>query len=73
MVQSQLREIVCETLAQKNPSQKRVGGVTQDIGLSSNPIPERKKKSWALVAHACNSSYSGDRDQDSSSKPTLGQ
>jgi hypothetical protein len=25
--------------------------------------------SWALVAHACNPSYSGGRDQDSGSKP----
>jgi hypothetical protein len=28
-VQSQPRQIVCETLPRKNPSQKRAGGVTQ--------------------------------------------
>jgi hypothetical protein len=30
--------------------------------------------SWALIAHACYPSYSGDRDQeDHGSKPTLGK
>jgi hypothetical protein len=28
---------------------------------------------WALVAHACNSSYSGGRDEDHSSKSALGK
>jgi hypothetical protein len=30
-VQSQSRQIVCETLSQKNPSQKRAGGVAQVV------------------------------------------
>jgi hypothetical protein len=32
MVQSQPKEIVCETLSGKNPSQKRAGVVAQGIG-----------------------------------------
>jgi hypothetical protein len=32
----------------------------------------KEKTSWVLVAHSCNPSYSGGRDQkDHSSKPTL--
>jgi hypothetical protein len=27
-------------------------------------INEEKKHSWVLVAHSCNPSYSGDRDQE---------
>jgi hypothetical protein len=49
MVRSQLGQIVSETLSQKNLSQKKTGGVTQGVGLSSNPSSEkrkRKKKSW---------------------------
>jgi hypothetical protein len=40
------------------------------VALSSNPNTEKKKKgkkiydSWALVAHTCNPSYSGGRDQE---------
>jgi transposase len=44
-VRSQLRQIVHETLSQKNPSQKRVGGVT--VGVSPEFKPQyckRKKK-----------------------------
>jgi hypothetical protein len=32
-----------ETLSQKHPSQKRAGGVTQEIGLSSSPSATKKK------------------------------
>jgi hypothetical protein len=32
MVQSQPRQIVFETLSQKNSSQKRAGGVAQGVG-----------------------------------------
>jgi hypothetical protein len=32
VVQSQPRQKVCETLSQKNPSQKRAGGVAQGVG-----------------------------------------
>jgi hypothetical protein len=38
------RQIVCETLSPKNPSQKRAGGMTQGVALSSNPMPPKKKK-----------------------------
>jgi hypothetical protein len=31
-VQSQPRKILCETLSQKNPSQKRAGGMAQGVG-----------------------------------------
>jgi hypothetical protein len=33
MVQSQPRQIVCKTLSQKNPIQKRAGGVAQGVDL----------------------------------------
>jgi hypothetical protein len=36
-VQSQPRQIVCETLSQKNPSQKRVGGVVRGVGPEFKP------------------------------------
>jgi hypothetical protein len=33
-------------------------------------LKKKKRKSWVLVAHACNPSYSGGSDQeDSGSKP----
>jgi hypothetical protein len=35
---------VHETLSQRNPSQKRCGGVAQGIGLESKPKTEEKKK-----------------------------
>jgi hypothetical protein len=35
-VQSQLGQIVCETLSQKNSSQKRAGGVVQGVGPEFN-------------------------------------
>jgi hypothetical protein len=51
-VWSQPRQIVCETMSWKNPSQKRAGGVTQVVehlpsngeALSSNPSTIKKKK-----------------------------
>jgi hypothetical protein len=39
-VESQPRQIVCETLSRKNLSQKRAGGVTQGVG------PEFKPQYW---------------------------
>jgi hypothetical protein len=44
MVQSQSRKIVCKTLSQKNPSQKRVGGVAQVVGPEFKPQYCIKKK-----------------------------
>jgi hypothetical protein len=40
--QSQLVQIVCETLSQKNPSQKRADGVAQ--GPEFKPQYQKKKK-----------------------------
>jgi hypothetical protein len=37
VVQSQPGQIVCKTLSQKNPSQKRAGGVAQGVGPEFNP------------------------------------
>jgi hypothetical protein len=37
VVPSQPGEIVCETLSQKNPSQKRADGLAQGIGLEFKP------------------------------------
>jgi hypothetical protein len=34
-------------------------------------VPPKKKKPGVLVAHACNPSYSGGRDQDCSLKAAL--
>jgi hypothetical protein len=36
-VQSKPRQIVCENLSQKNPSQKRAGGVAQGAGPQFKP------------------------------------
>jgi hypothetical protein len=36
-VQSQPGQIVCETLFQKSPSQKRAGGVAQGVGPEFKP------------------------------------
>jgi hypothetical protein len=48
VVQSQPRQIVCETLSQKkNPSQNRAGGVTQGASPEFN-IQHLKKKSKNL-------------------------
>jgi hypothetical protein len=43
-VRSQPRQIVCETLSQKNPSQKRTGGVAQGVGPEFKPQHCQKKK-----------------------------
>jgi hypothetical protein len=43
-----------------------------EIWASSNQITKNLKHSQALVAHACNPSYSGSRDQeDQGSRPAL--
>jgi hypothetical protein len=44
MVLSQPRQIVCETLSQENPSQKRAGGVVQGVGPEFKPQYQKKKK-----------------------------
>jgi hypothetical protein len=44
VVQSQNRQIVHKTLSGKNPSQKRAGGVAQDVGPDSRPSTAKKKK-----------------------------
>jgi hypothetical protein len=49
MVRSQPRQIVCETLSEKHRTQKRAGGMTQGVGLSSNPSTTNKKDSHLLV------------------------
>jgi hypothetical protein len=43
-VQSQPRQIVCETLSQKHPSQKRAGRVAQDESPEFKPQYCKKKK-----------------------------
>jgi hypothetical protein len=45
MVQSQLRQIVHETLSQENPSYKRAGGVAQGVGPEFKSQCQKKKKS----------------------------
>jgi hypothetical protein len=45
MVQNQLRQIVHETLSQKNPSQKRAARVLKLKALNSNPSTAKTKKS----------------------------
>jgi hypothetical protein len=42
MVQSQPRQIVCETLSQKEPSQKRVEGAAQTVGSVFKPSTAKK-------------------------------
>jgi hypothetical protein len=49
VVISQPRQIVCETLSQKYPTQNRAGGVVECLSskceaLSSNPSTAKKKK-----------------------------
>jgi hypothetical protein len=51
-VQGWPRQIVLKTLSQKNPSQKRAGGVAQGT-LSSNPVPKKKKnEGWLCCSVA---------------------
>jgi hypothetical protein len=42
-VQSQPGQIICETLSQKNPSPKRVGGVAQGVGPEFKPQYHKNK------------------------------
>jgi hypothetical protein len=44
LVQNQPRQIVHETLSQKNPSQKRAGGVAQGIGPEFKPSTKKKNQ-----------------------------
>jgi hypothetical protein len=63
VVQSQPRQIVHETLSQKNPSQKRAGGVAQgtdlEFKLQEHKKREKKKKqlfglwAWLKWQSAC--------------------
>jgi hypothetical protein len=48
-VQGQPRQIVLETVSQKNPSQKRAGGVAQGLGPEFKPQYCKKKKEDAIV------------------------
>jgi hypothetical protein len=43
-VQSQPGQTVHETLSQKNPSQKRAGGVAQGVDPKSKPQDHKKKR-----------------------------
>jgi hypothetical protein len=43
-IQIQSRQIVCETLSQKNPSLKGAGGVAQGVGPEFKPWYHKKKK-----------------------------
>jgi hypothetical protein len=43
IVQSQPRQIVCETLSQKNTTQKRGGGVAHGVGSEFKPQCHKKK------------------------------
>jgi hypothetical protein len=47
-VQSQLRQLVLETLSQRNPLQKRADGVTQGVGPGFKPQCCKKKKEKKL-------------------------
>jgi hypothetical protein len=44
VVQSQPKQIVLETLPQKNPSQQRAGGVAQGVDTAFKPQYLKKKK-----------------------------
>jgi hypothetical protein len=44
MVKSQLRQIVCESLSQKNKSLKRAGEVVQGVDPEFKPQYHNKKK-----------------------------
>jgi hypothetical protein len=43
-VGSQPRQILRETLARKNPSQKGAGGMAKGVGLVQILVPPKKKK-----------------------------
>jgi hypothetical protein len=55
-VQSQPPQIVQETPSQRNPSQKRVGGVTQGVGPEFKLQYHKKKKELFPLAHLNTSS-----------------
>jgi hypothetical protein len=44
VVQSQPRQIVCETLSQKHPTQKKAGKVGQGVGPEFKPQYQKRKK-----------------------------
>jgi hypothetical protein len=44
VVCSQLGQIVCKTLSQRNPTPKRAGGVAQGVGPEFKPQFFKKKK-----------------------------
>jgi hypothetical protein len=45
--------MVCETLPQKNPSQKRAGGVAYSVGPEFKPQYHKKKKKTKMrLGHA---------------------
>jgi hypothetical protein len=49
-VWNQPEQIVCQTLSQKNPSQKRAGGVAQGLGPEFNPQYYKKNKKKKLFS-----------------------
>jgi hypothetical protein len=53
-VQSQPGQIVCETLSQKNPSQKRAGGVAQGEGPEFKPqyCKKKKKERYVIMSYS---------------------
>jgi hypothetical protein len=54
-VRHQPGQIVLKTLSQKNPSQKKAGGVAQDVGTKFKPQhckkKKRKRESFCLYLH----------------------
>jgi hypothetical protein len=55
VARSQHRQIVCETLSRKNPSQKRASGVAQGIGPEFKPQNHKKKR----IDQSTDSTYTG--------------
>jgi hypothetical protein len=54
------RQIVGETLSQKNSSQKRAGGVAQGVGPEFKPQDLKKNKNWSMMM-LYNSEYTKNR------------
>jgi hypothetical protein len=50
-VQSQPEQVVHKTLSQKNPSQKRAGGVAQGVGLEFKPHYQKKQTNKQKFQH----------------------
>jgi hypothetical protein len=69
MVQSQPGQIVCKILSRKKKKSQKKGGMTQGQPQYHKKKKERKEKhcGQAPVAHACNPSYSGGRNQEDQS------